>query len=195
MTGSPLYQFFYGTDSLNHRLFMLINHADLPLLDMLMPLVTQMGGSRMFYLYFLLLAACCLVNRRAMPARYLTVYLMATLLALASESLLKELFHVPRPPFAMGVESVRLLAGVSTSYSLPSGHATFSAMTAAVLGHGRGVGWKLPFWLFAFLVAYSRIYLGVHYPLDVLAGLAVGALCGLGVWWVVERFFRSRRHA
>lgn len=53
-----IYRFFYGPQSINHRLFMLINHTCTPLLDTVMPVFTLLGGSQLVYLYFLILAVC-----------------------------------------------------------------------------------------------------------------------------------------
>lgn len=156
MTGASLYSYFYGSGSINQKLFMLVNHADLPLLDAMMPIITFLGGSRLFYAYFALLALLYFTNKRVMPGSYLLVYLVATFFALGVESLLKELSRVPRPPIAIGYDSVRVLGKVSRSFSLPSGHAVFSFMTAFVLSHGRSRWWKVPLFLFACLVAWSR---------------------------------------
>ena len=117
-----------------------------------------------------------------MPGSYLTVYLVATFISMGCEDFLKGLFQVPRPPLAIGPEKVRLLGQLIRSFSLPSGHAIFAFMTATVLGHGRGVRWKASLFTIAALVAYSRVYLGMHYPLDVVAGALVGAVCGVAVW-------------
>jgi len=48
------------------------------------------------------------------------------------------------------------------------------------------------FLLIAFLTAYSRVYLGVHYPGDVLGGAVVGSLFGMGIFWVYRRFLYLR---
>jgi undecaprenyl-diphosphatase len=57
--------------------------------------------------------------------------------------------------------------------------------------------WLLFFYLVALMVAYSRVYIGVHYPFDVLLGAIVGSLLGvLGVWLVKlgsERFQKKRQ--
>lgn len=180
--GPQLYETFYGRESINHKLFMLVNHADLPVLDHIMPVFTLLGGSRICYLYFLILAILWLINKKVMPGRYLVVYIVATFFALGVEELLKGFFHVPRPPQAIGAESVRVIGRVSRSFSLPSGHAIFSFVTAFVLSYGRNWRWKWPFFLFAVVVAYSRVYVGAHYPLDVAVGGMVGVGCGYIVW-------------
>jgi undecaprenyl-diphosphatase len=55
--------------------------------------------------------------------------------------------------------------------------------------------WRVPFFLLAALIAFSRIYNGVHYPTDVLAGSALGVLVGLGVLRVSKRGWRLRPSA
>ena len=182
-----MYELFYGRDSINHKLFMVVNHADLPFLDAVMPVFTTLGGSWLVYLYLLLLVVCYVIDKRFMPGRYIVVYSVATLVSIGAEEVLKGYFHVPRPALAIGMEHVRVLGKFSKSYALPSGHAIFSFMTAFTLSYGRSWRWKAPLFTFAFLVAYSRVYVGAHYPLDVAAGGVVGVVCGFIVWKVYEQ--------
>ena len=193
-----LYEYFYGHGSVNERLFLFINHSVSPLLDAVMPAFTLLGGSNLFPLYFAFLALLWLVRREAMPGSYPAVYFISFCLSLAAEELLKELFHVPRPPVAIGFDKVRVIGHLSRSFALPSGHAIFAFMTATVIGHGRGWRWQVPLFLLTLLVAWSRVYLGVHYPLDVLAGALVGIVCGLLVWkcyeFAGEKFRKRRRN-
>jgi len=67
-------------------------------------------------------------------------------------------------------------------YGYFSGHASNSFALAVFFSGVFGAKYrKLPFLLLfvAFLVAYSRIYIGVHYPLDIVSGMAFGSLVGL----------------
>lgn len=91
--------------------------------------------------------------------------------------LMKPLFGRLRPMNALPESQVRLLVGASRAYSFPSAHAANSMSMATVLA------WRLPrlwpaFAAVAALVAYSRVYVGVHYPFDVVVGSLVGLLCG-----------------
>jgi len=90
---------------------------------------------------------------------------------------LKLAFHRPRPLAYFGP--------TPTTYSFPSGHAMgsvcFYGVLAAILAaraSGRGAKWGI--WMGAVLliglIGYSRIYLGVHYPSDVIAGYCAGAV-------------------
>src|SRR3989304_505987 len=88
----------------------------------------------------------------------------------------KHLFERIRPCSAF--EGVRLLVGCGGSFSMPSGHATniFAAMVFLSARYRR-------FWpafiFIAFVVAYSRVYVGVHFPSDVIAGAFLGSVIAL----------------
>ncbi len=118
----------------------------------------------------------------------LTVGLGAGMLSLG----LKLSFLRERPEIAL-----RLVA--AGGYSFPSGH-SLGAMAvyggvASCMGcsfpHMRGVGWCLS-WVLIVLVGISRVYLGVHYPSDVVAGWALGGLWLAGVAFALDAS-RSRR--
>jgi undecaprenyl-diphosphatase len=72
------------------------------------------------------------------------------------------------------------------SSSLPSGHAATSAAGAVILAYliGRGGLWL---GLLAVAIGFSRVYIGVHYPLDVLAGAAIGLCVGLAAVALLRR--------
>lgn len=82
-------------------------------------------------------------------------------------------------------------------YSFFSGHASNSFALAVFFGHlfKRYYRFLFSILLFvAFLIAYSRVYIGVHFPLDIIVGALAGSLIGLGfyrLWTVVSpRFFK-----
>lgn len=111
--------------------------------------------------------------------------------ALCTNVLLKPLVARPRPYDQMGTELYQwwLEAGASTEsdLSFPSGHVTaaMAAMTAIFfLGGPARHTW--PVFLFAGAMAFSRMYLMVHYPTDVLAGLLVGLGAGILATWLVR---------
>ena len=64
--------------------------------------------------------------------------------------------------------------------AFPSGHAALAFAGAVVLTRVLPAG-RIVWWVLAAATAYSRVYLGVHYPLDVLAGAVVGAASGFAV--------------
>jgi membrane-associated phospholipid phosphatase len=91
---------------------------------------------------------------------------------------LKEFFDRARPPFVDG--RLEPLVAVPDSAAMPSAHAAtaFAAAVAVSLIHPR---LRVPLYALATLVCLSRVYLGVHFPSDVLVGAALGAVIGVAV--------------
>lgn len=105
---------------------------------------------------------------------------------------LKEVVDRTRPPLADA--DVTALVGVPGSPSFPSGHAAtaFAAATAVAVLHPR---LRVPALAIAALVALSRVYLGVHYWLDVAAGAALGVAIGLALALAWKRLSSRGRDA
>jgi undecaprenyl-diphosphatase len=95
---------------------------------------------------------------------------VADLVAQLTTALIKAVTHRDRP-------HVHALVGVPHTHSFPSGHAASSLACAVVLAaYLPRLQW--PLYVLAALIAYSRLYVGVHFPLDVLAGALLGFLLG-----------------
>ena len=98
----------------------------------------------------------------------------------------KRAFDRPRP--SLVDPSVHPLVAVPHSAAMPSGHAStaFAAAVAVGLVHPQ-LRW--PLLALAALIALSRVWLGVHYLTDVIAGAALGAAIALGLWRLSIRAF------
>jgi undecaprenyl-diphosphatase len=120
------------------------------------------------------------LRRRAPPVTAITVAVAYGLGSLVS-TVLKDVVERERPDGGA-------LVDVPASASFPSGHATtaFAAAVALSLLVPRWRWWALPL---AATVAYSRVYLGVHYWSDIIAGALIGAAVG----WLVVAVVRRRR--
>ena len=95
---------------------------------------------------------------------------------------LKPWIDRPRPPLAMPDATV--IGAVPETRSFPSGHAANAGAGALVLGAALPASRVRAFiWGAAVIVGVARVYLGVHYPLDAIAGALIGMLIG----WVVLR--------
>jgi uncharacterized protein (TIRG00374 family) len=159
-------------DSIERPIFQDINN--LPhFLQGIMVLLTQFGSFGSFIIW--VPVAWYLVNRRA------AVTLVASgVLAWFVAKLAKLIVHRGRPQDML--DSVHLFSSEHFSgYGFPSGHATFSAACATVLYYQVSARYKKYILLVVFLVGVSRMYLGAHFPLDVLGGWALGAMVGAGV--------------
>ncbi len=153
-----------------------------PLLDAAMPWVTALGNGGAVWL---LTAAVLMVSHRYRRWGLLLLAALAAGAALGSGAL-KPLIARARPCWQ---EPVPMLIGVPQDFSFPSGHTLASATGATVLtAANRRLGWAaIPL---AVLIAFSRLYLFVHFPSDVCAGAVLGAAMGaaaLGVNRKIER--------
>lgn len=87
--------------------------------------------------------------------------------------------------------SVRALVHRPHTHSFPSGHATTSFACATVLG-AFAPRLRVPLLVLAAAVAWSRAYVGVHYPLDVIAGALLGAAIGVAALRALPRLAAAR---
>ncbi len=78
--------------------------------------------------------------------------------------------------------------GHASTYSFPSGHATL-AFTAAYILSKKHKRWAKFYYILAFLIAFSRIYLGYHYPSDVVTGAILGLVIGFVSLKISALFF------
>ena len=88
-------------------------------------------------------------------------------------------------PEAAGIP-VTLRTNSHSGWSFPSNHAANNfamARTVQILAPA----WAIPAYIFATFIALSRVYVGVHYPLDVIAGALIGLLCATFVSFALER--------
>lgn len=91
-----------------------------------------------------------------------------------AELILKPIFVRPRPDISMGA----IVVGLNCcGYAFPSGHATIAWAMTAVLAQ-KEPKWRVLLYVLAFLISLSRIYLGKHYPFDVVAGGLLGWVIG-----------------
>lgn len=85
------------------------------------------------------------------------------------------------------VEGLVPLVGRQIDWSFPSGHAASSLAAATAILLTVKSGWRyLPLAL-ALVICFSRLYVGVHYPSDVLAGMVIGILCGAAAKYLWQR--------
>jgi len=172
----------------NEPVFLAVNGAHNGLLDFVFGIASGLGDG----LIVALACTCVMLFRLHLGGAALAAFAVSGLFV----QLLKRIFDMPRPPAVL--ENVHLLGDMLTSHSFPSGHAA----SAGVMMLLAFLIWKTDKWqawavsgLF-FLAAYGRIYGGVHFPLDVVAGLGIGMACMWGFWqwskrWPVQKWEAS----
>ena len=157
-----------------------------PIVDTIMCFITSLGN--MGLIWIILAVVLILIPR----TRKSGLVVMAALIidVILCNGILKNLFARVRPCDVN--TAVQLLVPRPSDYSFPSGHtaASFSAV-AALFFAGKKKMWKMALPL-AVLIAFSRLYLYVHYPTDILGGILVGIVCGYAGKWSIGKIYRKK---
>ena len=180
-TRHPVHSVLAEIRRADRRLFAAQTGADLPLADAVLPRLTRAADHSVLWLGLAgLLAALGGRRGKRSAARGLASVGLASLLA---NQVGKRLTTRGRPPLH-AVPDIRVARHIPQSGSFPSGHSA-SAAAFAVGASLEMPGLAAPLGLLAAAVCWSRVYTGMHYPSDVLAG----AVVGVGAAAVLSRTF------
>lgn len=175
------------------QLFTFLNSLGSTTWDWLWLVITNKFASVPIYLVLLVL-----VQRKYGWKLTIAIVLVTALMITFTDqltNLFKDFFERPRPCQEAALkESIRYVAPRCGKFSFFSGHATSTMAGAVYIGLILRKWFKyLPFIMlfWAFLVSYSRVYVGVHYPLDIVTGMLVGGLAGFS-FYKLFRFVESR---
>ncbi len=173
-------------EALDTDLFRFINQDLMnPFFDWLMPLVTGNETSKPLLFGALAVAAVLLMWKGGARGRVF-VLVLGVVLAVGDGFICNTIKHaVARQRPFMVMEDVHCLIGKGGSGSLPSSHAAnwFAAMMVAFIYYRRTIWFMLPA---ASLVAFSRVYNGVHYPSDIAIGAVLGAGYAVAIGWILD---------
>ena len=156
-----------------------------PFGDWFMPMVSSLGNVGIFWI---MLSAAFLAFKKTRKCGVLILFSML-LCFIAGNMFLKNWVARPRPCWLE--PSVPLLIPMPEDFSFPSGHTMhgFAAATAIFL-HFRKAG--VMAFILAAVIAFSRMYLFVHFPTDILAGLIIGTGIALLVYLGAAKMSRKR---
>jgi undecaprenyl-diphosphatase len=183
--------FLESVQSFDQSLFVLVNRiATHPWLDTLMPFFRESTFWIPFYLFLIVFV---FVNFGKKGWVWLLFAFITVLLTdQLSSSIIKNWVQRPRPcSDPLFSDQVRLLLDhCSGGYSFTSSHATnqFGVATFLFITLGRYFGtWKYLLFIWASLICYAQVYVGVHYPLDVIFGALLGFTIGHFVSWAYQK--------
>lgn len=162
-------------------------HLRCELLDRMLPMITFLGNKGWFFIVIAVIMIAIPKTRRwgAWLACALSLGLVFC------NMLIKNMVERIRP--YERVEDITLLVAKLNDYSFPSGHtvAAFEFFTVILLMPVKKI-YKVLAGVMAFTIAFSRLYLYVHFPSDVLAGMLLGSLFGVMGMRIVEMISEER---
>lgn len=139
-------------------------------MDKIMIFITKLADKGFIWI---LIGLGLLINRKYRKVGFMV--LGAVMLgAIIGEGILKNIIQRDRP--FISIEGIELLIKAPTTYSFPSGHTTSSFAAAGVIA----INFKNKssyIFILAILIGFSRIYLGVHFPTDIITGIILGICC------------------
>lgn len=158
-----------------------------PILTPFFKVITTLGNGGAIWILLTLIMLILPKTRKV--GCMMTVALIGTLLI--NNILLKNLIARTRP-YEM-IEGLTYLVSKPIDYSFPSGHAGSSFVTACVMFRRLPKRYGVPALILAILIALSRLYVGVHYPSDVLVGVIDGIAISMAAEKIVEWIIQRRK--
>ena len=168
---------------INVNLFYFFNHSfQNPIFDSIMPVISHLGGFKFLLLLLIIIILYAHIKRKETLRNMAILSLGALLFVGIIVACLKFFIHEPRPYVTLS--NVHQLILENDPFSFPSGHtaSTWAVVTFLVLNmkeltkkYYKVIDVALI--IFAIVIPFSRMYVGVHYPFDVFVGFIIG-ICG-----------------
>lgn len=155
-----------------------------PILDKIMVFFSTIGNSGLFWIILALVLVCF------RKTRCMGICMLASMALgfLTGNLIIKPLVARPRPCWIN--PEVNMIIAVPTDFSFPSGHtlASFAAATACFINNKKA---GIIAGIIAVIIGFSRMYLYVHFPTDVIVGMVMGIGAGIIMSLVVKHFYKK----
>lgn len=182
-----VFEFIDATDA--GILLFIQEHVRTALLDQIMSFFSAIGNMGFFWL---LTAVLLLLTSKYRQAGFVMLLCLAMGFVVCN-LVLKNSVQRIRPFIAVeGLEHLMGKLADADSWSFPSGHTCSSFAAAYALARGLGKKGAL-FYIPAVMISFSRLYIGVHYPSDVLAGAVIGTVISILVYAVFNRLVKQNK--
>lgn len=143
------------------------------ILDKIFPLITHLGDAGLFWI---ILSAVLLLFKKTRKAGFISAIALIGSVLL-NNMLLKPLVNRTRP-YEL-IEALKLIGKAADDGSFPSGHTAASIASAVAMLPNLKKRYGIPLLVLALCISFSRLYIGIHYPSDVVAGLLIGLVLGI----------------
>lgn len=163
----------------NYVLFIINKKMKNKYLDKIMPVITSLGNLGVVWLAIAVILLFAEENKSIGEVVILTMMFST----IVGEGIIKHLVRRVRPCNQKNNSTLLIVKPIS--YSFPSGH-TLSSFAAAEVLSIYFINYKIIFITIALLIALSRMYLYVHYPTDVIAGMLIGILCSKLIFIILQ---------
>ena len=160
-----------------------------PILDSIMIFITSLGNGGMIWIAATILL---LIPKKTRKAGVMSaVALLGSLII--NNNIVKNIVQRPRP--FVTFTDLQIIIPTPSEFSFPSGHTSSSFAAAAVFYRHLPKKLGLPAVILAGLIGFSRLYVGVHYPTDVIAGVLMGILLSYLAEYLVNLFSNKLKKA
>jgi undecaprenyl-diphosphatase len=164
----------------NSILTFINNNFHNAVLDKLFVFLTTIGNEG---LVWILISLLLIITKKYRKVGFISlVALLFT--TICGDLILKNIVQRIRP--SEGIAQIDLLVKKPSSYSFPSGHSGAAFAAAGVLAY-YFIRYAVGIYVFAALIAFSRLYVNVHYPTDVLVGASLGFMWSRAVIYLIDK--------
>ena len=160
-----------------------------PILDNLMIFITSLGNGGMIWI---VATIALLIPKKTRKAGIMSAAALLGSLII-NNNIVKNIVQRPRP--FVTFTDLQIIIPTPSEFSFPSGHTSSSFAAAAVFYRHLPKKIGLPSVILAGLIGFSRLYVGVHYPTDVIAGVIMGILLSYLVEYLVNLFAKKLKKA